>query len=256
MFGWFRRRERAPREPLDRHGREWVERHLRWLGDEFGTGRLIDEPVVEPTPAFFPDPYDGSQAAVEAMLDRVRGCMDVSPVYEVRVRLYDESNAPPLADAAGHALGGTAGTYQKRGGVTVLRIERRQLDRPMELVGTLAHELAHLRLMGEHRIDPDRFDNELLTDLTAVYFGFGIFLANAPRHWHSDLTYWPGTDARRPEYMTLPMYGYALALIAAARFDERPPWVRHLNRDARSEMAASARYLDHRAARRTAGPDA
>ncbi len=28
------------------------------------------------------------------------------------------------------------------------------------------------------RADRDAFDNELLTDLTAVYHGFGVFLAN------------------------------------------------------------------------------
>ncbi len=49
------------------------------------------------------------------------------------------------------------------------------------LVGTMAHELAHLKLMGERRVTGDEYDNELLTDLTAVFHGFGIFLGNLPK---------------------------------------------------------------------------
>jgi hypothetical protein len=83
-----------------------------------------------------------------------------------------------------------------------------------------------------------------LTDLTAVFFGFGVFMANAPRHWHSDLTYWPGSTLRRPEYMTVPMYGYALALIAQVRFETNPSWVGHLRGSARAEFWASHRLLE------------
>jgi hypothetical protein len=38
----------------------------------------------------------------------------------------------------------------------------------------------------------DAYDNELLTDLTVVVFGLGIFLANLPR-WASQNKKWPGT---------------------------------------------------------------
>ena len=49
----------------------------------------------------------------------------------------------------------------------VIRIERSSLDRPGDLIGTMAHELAHQRLRGERRADPYAHDNELLTDLAA-----------------------------------------------------------------------------------------
>jgi len=125
----------------------------------------------------------------------------------------------------------------------VIHLETSQLTEPMTLVGTIAHELAHLRLLGERRIDDDVFDNELLTDLTVVFHGMGIFLANAPRAWESDFTTWPGTEANRPEYMTQAMFGYALALAAWFRNERKPPWAKHLQMDARASFKQGLRYL-------------
>ena len=69
------------------------------------------------------------------------------------------------------------------------------------------------------------YDNELLTDLTTVFKGMGIFLANSPRHWDGNYTSWPGTELRKPEYMTGAMFGYALALMAWVCVGRAPPGV-------------------------------
>ena len=113
----------------------------------------------------------------------------------------------------------------------------------MSLVGTLAHELAHQRLLGEDRIMSEVFDNELLTDLTVVFKGLGIFLANVPRSWDGDHSTWPGTALRKPEYMTGPMFGYALALLAWVRGEDRPDWQKHLRFGVRGEFRQALRFL-------------
>lgn len=113
----------------------------------------------------------------------------------------------------------------------------------MELVGTMAHELAHHRLLGEERLDDDEFDNELLTDLTVVFHGLGIFLANIPRAWESGFTNWPDTATSRPEYMTQPMFGYALAHAAWFRQERKPHWAAHLRPDARASFKQGLRHL-------------
>jgi hypothetical protein len=132
-----------------------------------------------------------------------------------------------------------AGLYQEG----VIRINDNELANPMSLVGTLAHELAHQRLLGERRIDPDIIDNELLTDLTVVFMGLGVFLANVPRFWDGDYTHWPGTAVRKPEYMTGAMFGYALALVAWVRGETRPAWARYLHSNVRGEFWQGLRFL-------------
>ena len=99
------------------------------------------------------------------------------------------------------------------------------------------------RLMGEGRVAGDEFDNELLTDLTVVFHGLGVFLANAPRHWQSDATVWPGTTIFKPEYMTTPMYGYALALRCWLREEPMPVWRKNLSWSVRSEFKQAMRFL-------------
>ena len=73
-----------------------------------------------------------------------------------------------------------------------------------------------------------------------------IFLANCPRDWKSGYSTWPNSQLTRPEYMNLPMYGYALALIARERCEEDPPWAKALRRDARSLFRQGQRYLTKR----------
>lgn len=65
-------------------------------------------------------------------------------------------------------------------GETEIRFSRDILDSPSELIATFAHELAHLLLHTrgvEEGVSAE--DAELLTDLAAVYMGFGVFLANS-----------------------------------------------------------------------------
>jgi len=108
----------------------------------------------------------------------------------------------------------------------------------------MAHELAHQRLLGEGCANPHAFDNELLTDLTAVYHGFGVFLANNPRKSTGELGYWPGTELYRPEYISEPMLGYALAHIAWFRDESRPAWAKSLRWAPHSVFKQGLRYLE------------
>lgn len=229
--------------PLDPTTRGWLERRWRWLTDEFGDEVLLDSPHVLPTPEFFPDPYDPrDDDAAEAMGRRVCEYMHVSPDL-VDFEFYSDRPSIGLVDSHGRAFAGVAGTFHD-GARFHIRIERAQLHHPMELAGTLAHELSHARLLGDNRIDPESFDHELTTDLNVVFHGMGLFLANAPRHWDADARPWPGTTQPAPTYMTGPMLAYALALRCCQRMEPLPTWRKHLKSAVRSEFKQAYRFLD------------
>jgi hypothetical protein len=239
MFGWFR-----PTCPCDLAAKEWVENQLQWLSRQFGLHILLERPIILPTDEFFPDPYDRSPKAVRRMFRQVCKYMEVDP-EAVEIKLFTDQT-PGSVVAIDPWQGFAAGTWQGGEGPWqkgVIRIERSAVDRPADLIGTMAHELSHQRLLGEGRADPASFDNELLTDLTAVYHGFGVFLANNPRKSTGQLSYWPGTKLRRPEYISEPMLGYALAHIAWFRDEDSPAWAKALRWAPRAVFKQRLRYL-------------
>jgi hypothetical protein len=74
-----------------------------------------------------------------------------------------------------------------------------------------------------------------LTDLLAVYFGLGVFMANnAIREVNWRSAGWSGWSLGRQGYMTMPEYAYALALYSLARGEQRPHWARCLRPDVRA----------------------
>jgi hypothetical protein len=232
----------SPSCPCDLAAKAWVEERLQWLGQEFDDHAFNDGPVVLPTPEFFPDHYDGSKQAAQVLLQRVCGYMGVDP-RRIVLKFTSQAGKFWLVNDQGNAIAHTAGTFGNLGDRYVIQLDTAGLGEPMELVGTMAHELAHARLLGEGRIDGDQWDNELLTDLTVVFLGLGIFLANTPRTWDSPYTFWPGTSLKRPEYMTLPMFGYALAHLAWFRGEAKPAWAGHLRWNTRLEFKQGLRYL-------------
>jgi hypothetical protein len=238
MLDWLFR----PSCPCDPAAKEWVEERLQWLAEEFDDHAFNGRRIVLPTPEFFPDPYDGSKRAVRTLLDRVCGYMDVVPDV-VALKFVSDAGKIWLVNEAGQYLPHAAGTYQEGQGKFIIRIDESGLDEAMGLVGTMAHELAHVRLLGESRIMGDSYDNELLTDLTVVFFGLGVFLANTPRNWDSTYKKWPGTNLNKPEYMTSPMFGYALAHVAWFRGEEKPAWAKFLEWNARPDFRQALRYL-------------
>ncbi|VTT99312.1 Uncharacterized protein OS=Planctomyces limnophilus (strain ATCC 43296 / DSM 3776 / IFAM 1008 / 290) GN=Plim_2537 PE=4 SV=1 [Gemmataceae bacterium] len=228
--------------PLDPAAKNWVETRLAWLQDEFGEDELLTNPIILPTPTYFPDPYDGSRRAARVLFDRVCGYAGIDPaalrLEFIAPRPYD--NPLYLVNGTGEALPtAAAGLY----GGQVICLSEDELPYPMALVGTMAHELSHHLLLGANRIDPEVYDHELLTDLTTVFKGLGIFLANSPRHWDGNHTLWPGTELRKPEYMTGAMFGYALAVVAWVRGDDKARWAQYLAPGVRGEFWQGVRYL-------------
>jgi hypothetical protein len=247
--------------PCDPAAKAWVEQRLGWLAEQFPASAFTGRPVVLPTAEFFPAPYDGSNKAVRILFDQVCEYMDVDS-YSVSLEFVAQAGKLNFVNGAGQSLPDAAGTYQshrhfgdgmfvsgtpgiepEQTARSLIRLDKADIDDPMALVGTIAHELAHVRLLGEGRVSSRVFDNELLTDLTVVHLGLGIFLANTPRTWDSQYTRWPNSDLRKPEYMTPPMFGWALAHLAWFRGEARPTWARHLRLGARANFRQGLRYL-------------
>lgn len=238
MLGWLF----PPSCPCDPAAKVWVEERLEWLAEEFDDHAFNGRRIVLPTREFFPDPYDGSQKAARRLFNRVCEFMDVIPEL-VQLRFKSDGGKLSVVNEAGMDVGYAAGLYHEGERKDVVEIDTDGLIDQMGLVSTMAHELGHVKLLGEGRIMSDEYDNELLTDLTVVHFGLGLFRANVPAHFVPSKKRWPGNALYKPEYMTPPMFGWALAHLAWFRGEENPTWAAHLKFDSRGELKQGLRYL-------------
>jgi HEAT repeat protein len=229
MFGWF-----SPKCPVGTWEKAWTETRMRWLAERFGVDRLTRAEVVLPEAEYFPDPYDGMAADARRMMDRLCGYMGVNPAA-VELRVSPDEQLP-----------GAAGRYERRprGAKAVVRVAASQLADPEALAATLAHELAHEILLGGGYLDESIHDHELVTDLLPVFLGVGVFAANSTirdASWTDGN--WSWWSIRRQGYLPSRVFGYALALFALARGEERPAWGGYLRPDAAGALRGGLDYV-------------
>jgi hypothetical protein len=227
----------CPVRPVER---EWVDNSLDWLLAEFGDERLRGT-VVLPTDEFFPGTYRGSRDDVERVLRRL--CVQMG-IRRDRVELehFENDDASELSAYVPlySQSSGAAGHHRLREGRSVIGIRDDQAAAPMALVATIAHELGHVLLIGDSRLSADREDHEPLTDLLTVFFGLGIFGANAAFEFSRDDGY---SRTSRLGYLTEPMFGYALARYAWLRGERDPAWAGHLDTNPRAFLKRGLRFL-------------
>jgi hypothetical protein len=225
--------------PVSEKARLWTEESLQWLHGEFGGDALRGE-VLRPETVFPPASYTGSEDDVSVVLRRLCDRMCV-PIESVAIEFDDDPDVTPDPRVpVAHRFSGAAGEYHRRGGIAVLAIRRRQLRHPVALAATLAHELAHARLLGEGRIAQGRSDGEQLTDLTTIFFGTGIFTANAAFDFSQTQSGWQSSHLG---YLGETLCGYALAYFAYLRSERDPAWAAALDTNPRAYMRQGLRYL-------------
>jgi hypothetical protein len=169
---------------LDPHVEAWHRDCWAWLT------RLLDEdgapfpqPLVLPTREFFPPIEAEGHARAEAVLERVKTLMGLENWPCVLVE-RQETNAQigeflvtmPQEKAA-------AGTFEVADGAMYITYAPKLLTRPLNLVATFAHELAHYVLHSIEELPPGADEEpgieELATELAVAGFGFGVIAANA-----------------------------------------------------------------------------
>jgi hypothetical protein len=227
MLGWF-----ATKCPLDTQEKAWTELRMRWLADQFGIERLLRAPVVLPTEEFFPDPYEGTAADAQRILDRLCRYMAINP-HRLQLDVCMNEQLP-----------GAAGHYEP-GERPIIRVAEAQLADPHRLVATLAHELAHELLLGSGRLSAEVEDHEMVTDLLPVFLGVGVFAANATvQETQRRYGEWYLWSLGRQGYLPARVFGYAFALFAFMRDEVEPEWASFLRLDASTVLRQGLRYLD------------
>jgi hypothetical protein len=223
-----------PRPPVDTLYKAWVESRMLWLADHIGIERMMKAKVVRPTAEDFPEHYIGTAEDVPPIMHRLCGVIGVDPL-SVDLEIVDARQIPEAA-----------GQYEPaESGRAIIRLAESTLADLQSVVATLAHELAHVLLLGRGLLTVEDADHEHVTDLLPVFLGLGIFQANATVTDRATREgNWEIFRIRRHGYLPSHVQGYALALFAYVRGEQRPEWAGHLRLDASSALAAGLRYLE------------
>ena len=160
----------------------WHLENFEWLVRNFNENNAFgDAELVLPAPGFFPTDGEKGRELAERIFARVKEYCGMS---EWEVKLVPDDN--PLAKSQSLAVGmvqpqkHALGTFGFDGEVIEITYAADLVERPDRLISTFAHELAHYLLVTAKEEPPcDREEHEFLTDLTATFLGFGVFIANS-----------------------------------------------------------------------------
>jgi hypothetical protein len=229
--------------PVSTGAQAWIETSVHWLSGQFGDDAMRGE-VLLPRSMFPPASFSGRETDVDRILALVCARMD-APLKSIDIDVIGDEDDPEIwaAIPLEGRYSGEAGHYRRKGRRFILAVRRGQLRDPVALTATLAHEVAHVRLLGERRIAVDRKDQEQLTDLATVFFGLGVFTANAAFDYSQDNRGW---RTKQLGYLGEQLFGYALAYVAFRRGETAPEWAKHLDTNPRSYMRKGLRFLGAR----------
>lgn len=233
---------RKKKLPITDDDRVWVNEALNWLRSEFGEEHFMEIRTVTPTKDFYERTFDGTEKDAEFILERTMELMKISEV-DIGLEFFSDS---PIEMADGTVLTtpadidgswqSAAGTFEQSNKGTTISIERQQLKTPISLIATISHELAHQILLGENRIEEN---DEYLTDLTAITYGFGIFIGNSRFQFTSSGFGWQSSgQGYLPEQIT----AYAMAWLSKER-NEKTDYSQFLDKSIKSYFDQSLDWL-------------
>lgn len=218
--------------PVDGAARDWVEDSLHLLASEFGRDRLT-VPTIEPTEAFFPEPYAATLAGGRTLLEATARYVGTD-LRDVELAIVPARSALWLVDDRDHEAAPSA--PKPRPGVMTLAVELADLAEPDVLVAMFARELCGMRLTEEAGVEPDAYDFGPLADLLAAFLGLGVFMAALP-----PVERLPGE--RLDPILPPDRLGYALAHRAWHAGDDRAAWAKWLPPPVKTNFRRGLKWL-------------
>tara|TARA_Y100001978_G_C23605063_1_gene390716 strand:- start:190 stop:960 length:771 start_codon:yes stop_codon:yes gene_type:complete len=242
MFDLFKSKK-DPR-PLDYDLRKFFENNWLCLMHAFPEPDIKDRKIRVPEPSDFPIKWQNSKENAQDVLAIVAPQMEIDPAlielefYKNNPRELDSGissifleSDPDSSEAAGMYF------HEKVDGKFQIALDEALLQNPENLIATLSHELAHVKLLGENVMEEA---DEMTTDMTTVYFGMGIFNANAAFRFYQEMDRWGYNSLG---YLKIEEWAYVLALLAFTREEDNPEWENYLSKDVYSEFDCCLTYM-------------
>lgn len=165
--------------------RDELLRALKGLVEARGHLPLVASHLLEPSPAYFPDAWRPDEDGAANVARRLLGYAGLGHL-EVEVTAGEGTQEVDRSHES--TVGGTSESWHRAGsvgwfsgirdGVCSFGVDLASLGDAEGLVATMCHEVAHAYRRVHGLEVEDRELEELLTDVTTVFLGFGILTTN------------------------------------------------------------------------------
>ncbi len=217
--------------PIEDDNRLWIEKSFQFLLNTFGVEETKKRKVLIPHYSNFPIRYDGSENSASETLKIISNQMEV-PFENISLDFYDDTIQKITEGSPGGLYWGKGENEKYE-----IWVVSSLLNEPENMVATLSHEIAHIKLLGENRLEQN---DEPITDLATIFFGLGIFGANSAFQSSRDSQYYRWSTSG---YLTQMEWGYALALFAYLRNELNPNWSSHLCANVKADFFQALNFI-------------
>jgi hypothetical protein len=226
--------------------KKWVEESCIFLREILGKKHFDNLRTITPTKNFYNWTFKGDEQDAEFVLKKTKELMliedsNIRIVYfsDQPVEMADGTILTSPADINGQ-WESASGAYEEFENEKIIYIEKSQLKNTVSLIATIAHELSHFILLGENRIEEN---DEYLTDLTAIVYGFGIFLGNS-RFQHTKFQNISNSGWQMSSQGYLPEQVIAYAMVWLSNYrGESTEYNKYLNKEMSKFFSQNVEYL-------------
>lgn len=226
--------------------KKWIEESFNFLREILGNEHFDNLRTITPTKIFYNWSFNGDEKDAEFVLERTKELMQIE---DSNIRIEYFSNQPiemndgtilsSPEDINGQWQSAT-GAYEEFENEKIIYIEKEQLKNSLSLIATIAIELSRFILLGENRIEEN---DEYLTELTAIAYGFGIFLGNSRfQHTKFQNISHSGWQMSCQGYLPEQIISYAMVWISIQR-KESTEYEKYLNREMAKFFTQNIEYL-------------
>ena len=216
--------------------KSWLVSRLAELIAKQGAAQFVSMPLVEPTPEFFPDLWSFSHRGLDRLVRRLMQYAGLSGL-EVELDTYDGLEYSDSTEHERRIRSSAALFWGIVDGRCRFGFNTQAPPDAEYMAGVMAHETAHA-YRAHHKLSASTSEEEeeLLTDLTAVYLGFGILTTNISYRFRTSGRM-EGQSARHrwstqaAGYLPPQAFAYLLAIQMTARnlgWDDRGLLLKHL----------------------------
>ena len=246
MFGLF---NRPP--VLETSSSQWLFDAFAWALDNFDAEYFYNETVlVLPNNTFFPGSVDNPEAMANLIFDRVKVYAGIS---HWPTRLMENSDSTyleaPKVEIKGalRGAGGIADDSVDDAHRLPILFNPQQISNPEGMISSFAHNVAHY--LGQMADEPPPGGVEYwpqLTELLAIYSGFGVMFANSAFTFRGGCGSCYNPAANRDAYLSEREATYALAIFSVLKEIPSSAITKHLKGHLRGVFKKAVKEINGR----------